>query len=425
MSTLSGTLRLDGDAYRNGQMLGRACRTALRARDRETRAMLRQCRVAPTTVAARVADFARLLKRMAPHWLDEAAGLAAGSGVAVERILAWNCLPGGCGAPAGNNCTAFVWLGEERNLSFKIRDERNRPQQVVIRALPRGGTLQGGTDIGNLGLAHALTSRGLSGCNDTGGFIAPHDGAPQLNDCHLLRYFAEKARTVEDVPRLFDRLAEAGAAGGAGAERGCLFLFADFEEGLLLETARERRAVSRFATGWRVISNHFLSSEARAWETRPPDANTRLRHRRMTELLERLGREPLPHEVFAISRDRLHGRNALCNDDRAHFWMTISAQFHVLDRRYPERSVNYACCGSTRCAPFVALALAVTGGGATLAANGCYRAADRLYRAAGLRGTVPAGLLEFEREGQEPRLAALAWVGALRAIRRAGRVDAS
>jgi hypothetical protein len=68
----------------------------------------------------------------------------------------------------------------------------------------------------------------------------------------------------------------------------------------------------------------------------------------MEDLLKKINNSPSLKDVFGISRDRKNLPHALCNDDKKHFWMTVSAQLQVIDKVSPELSKNYICCGNTR-----------------------------------------------------------------------------
>ncbi len=387
---------LNRSAFVNGKLLGAACRPGLRRRVAAMRRMQKKLRLPERLLAARRRDFARLLRQVAPHWLEEARGLAVGAGVSRSDILLLNCPPPELPA-ATNNCTTFVAVGKRENRLFKIRDERNHPQQFVVYRQPRRLAFQAGRDIGNLGVAHAWNACAVAGANNTGSETLRVGDEPRLNDCHMLRYFAERARTVEDIPRLFERLAEAGAAGGAGPGRGCIFIFADMVQGLILETAGEAAAVIRVRRGSRTVANHYLSAPARKWEAQPPRKNSLIRERRLRELLAGANGWPSLREIFAFSRDRKSSPQCLCNDDRRHFWMTLSVQLQVIDRRDPRASRNYVCCGNPRHSVFLPAPLDLAGVCAPLANGRLYREADRLYQRHRCNGHFRKRWLAFEK----------------------------
>ncbi|MFH0964063.1 MAG: C45 family autoproteolytic acyltransferase/hydrolase [Planctomycetota bacterium] len=413
-------LRLGGSPWENGRAMGRLCRKALRDRVRVTRAMQRAKRIPQGELRARAAAFKELLRKVDEGWLEEAAGLARGAGVTLEEILILNALPGRFYSGT-EECTTFVSVGKEENRLFKIRDERNRTQSFFVRCTKGRMRYQGANDIGNLGLAHFLNEHAVGGANNTGSETDRAPEEPRLNDCHMLRYFAENASSIEEIPGLFGKLAGMGAAGGAGRRRGAIFIFADATGGLVLETAAEAWSARFIRRGTLVIANHFLTAKARRWEAKEPSRNSVLRKERMEELLRRHRGRPTVREIFAISRDRRNAPHALCNDDLTHYWMTISAQLHVIDRREAEDSVNYFCCGNTRNSVYLAAGLGLEETFAALASGEFYRAADRLYQRHGC-GRHLSRVQEAFEEGIEDRVGDRGvYERALRELGKAGR----
>ncbi len=380
----------------------------LRRRLAAAQAIRRRRRIPDSLLAARVRGFRHHLERLAPHWLAEADGMARGAGLPLDGLLMLNCLPPDFYSAPPVQCTSFVAASRSEIRLFKIRDERNHVQCFYIQPLPGGHVLQCAKDIGNLGVAHGFSSCGLAGANNTGSPVADASDEPRLNDCHVLRFLLERARAVDEIPELFSQLLERKAAGGAGAGRGAIYLFADPRRGLLLET-QASGCVARFlGLGTTVVSNHFLSPIARRWMSQPPARNTRLRKKRLETLLARAGRWPDPASVFAASRDRANQPDALCNDDRVHFWMTLSAQLQVIPRDQPGQAVNYVCCGNTRHSVFLPVPLSFRESYLPLLNGRFYEQADTLYRAFGCRWKLRTVQREFERKalaGLDPRTA--------------------
>lgn len=371
---------LDGDVFTNGKLRGRLGRQVLRRRIVRTRTIQQSRKIPDRLIASRIRDFTRAVQKVAPHWLAEVAGLARGAGVSADNILMLNCLPPGFYPPAGHNCTSFIAIGRNANQLFKIRDERNHVQGFFTQRLPSGRWMQIGHDLGNLGAPHFFTSAALAGANNTGSKTTRVSDAPILNDCHILRFLGERATTVRQIPPLMEYLLDRKVANGASAERGAIFLFADPECGLLLESQAFDYATRFVERGILVAANHYLTARAQSWASQPPNKNTQLRYQRMTELLRRCHQPPRPAEVFALSRDRKNRPHSLCNDDRAHFWMTISAQLQVINRQHPEQSVNYVCCGNTRHSLYLPVPLTFTDSYGPLVSGAFYEQADRLYR---------------------------------------------
>jgi hypothetical protein len=389
---------LNKSARANGEIMGKQCAKYLRLRLAATRKQQKLKRISDAEKIARVNDFTKVLKKTAPDWLEEVAGLAAGAKVKAEDILYLNCLPVGFYQPGGNNCTSFIRIGKKENWLFKIRDERNHIQQFGIRQNGKLLRLQYGVDIGNLGVAHSFNSAAVAGANDTGSRTKLVGESVSLNDCHVLRWLSERACNVGEVPGLFEKLLATGFVGGAGKERGMILLFADPERGLVLESAGENFATRFIEKGTYVVSNHFLLPEAKKWQSAAPDINTTKRKTRMEELLKKAGASLSPLDVFAISRDRKHAPHSLCNDDLKHFWMTISTQLAIINRASPEESVNFVCCGNTRQSVFLPVPLARIANDPRALGGDFYARADRLYRRDGCAGGLAKTQKSFERE---------------------------
>ena len=86
-------LSLENGAGENGRIVGGLVAPRLKRKIAAVRAAIAKAGYAETTIAARVADFTRVLSKLTPPWLEEAAGIAAGAKVDVNDLLALNCLP--------------------------------------------------------------------------------------------------------------------------------------------------------------------------------------------------------------------------------------------------------------------------------------------------------------------------------------------
>ena len=373
-------IRLNRSALSNGRTIGRICGTVLRRRIALTRRIQKRRSIPDRLIEGRIREFARNVRRVAPHWLDEAKGMADGAGVSVDDLLMLNCLPGDFYPPYRHNCTTFVAVGSEENRLFKIRDQSNLPQAFSVKETRSQIAFQGANTIGNLGTAHAFNRHAVAGACNTGSHteLVPDD--PLLDDCHMLRFVAENATSVDEAPGLLERLIKGKVAGGAKAGRGAILMLADRNRGLLLESHAQDYSARFVERGTLVVSNHFLTRKAKAWEWQEPIKNTLLRRKRMETLLARCSRPPTPLEIFAVSRDRKSRPHALCNDEAKRPWMTVSAQLQCINRRAPDASVNYICCGNTRNSVYVPVPLAFAESFEPLLSGRFFAQADRLYR---------------------------------------------
>ena len=393
-------VRLEGAAYRNGVIIGTASRKVLRQRIRVMRKTQKQKRVPDRIIQARVRDFTRVLRTAVPHWLREAKGLAVGAGVDTGDILMLNCVPTDMDFPGGNDCTSFVSIGKDENRLFKIRDERNLVQAFYVNH-PRGyKSFQLGHQIGSLGVAHFFNSDVVAGASNTGSPTDFVSDEPKLDGNHVMRVLAETASSVDEIPALMEGLLEQSVLTGSGKDRGTILIFADRHRGLVVEYHSSDYSAKFIDRGTLVISNHFVTKKAQAWESRPPNKNTLLRRARMQQLLAHTGSRPTPQEVFAISRDRKSLPHSLCNDSRRHFWMTISAQLQVVNRHDPDRSVNHVCCGNTRHSVYFPVPVTFRDSFGPMMNGDYYTCTDRVYRKFRCGcGPTPAQT-RFEREAQ-------------------------
>jgi isopenicillin-N N-acyltransferase-like protein len=375
-------IEIRGTAREVGRHTGRLAKAAITERLALVRDAQRTSGVSDGQLASRAKEFASHLERHAPHWLDEAAGVAEGAAVTTEDILALNCLPASLHTPV-HECSSFVRVEAERCMLFKIRDYRTMVQVFAVKACDGQPRLQISSAAGNLGAANAFSEHALAGACNTGSASARVTDAPRMNDCHMLRCILEKAHSVADVPRLAAELIESGAAGGAGSERGSILLFAGPDGGGILETVHDDLVWEEVASGTAVATNHFVSEHARAWESGPPNENTTIRKHRLEELLAAppSGDALDAARVFEISRDRETAPDALCNYDAKDIFMTVSAALHIIDRANPSQSEARVCCGNTRHSFYVPVPLTETRSFVPLASGEFYKLADKHYHA--------------------------------------------
>ncbi|MHC5053953.1 MAG: C45 family autoproteolytic acyltransferase/hydrolase [Planctomycetota bacterium] len=398
MNDGGGFIKLRGTAREVGRRLGRLGAGAIADRMALARDAARRSGVGDGELASRAREFASHVERFAPHWLDEAAGVAEGASVATDDILMLNCLPAPVRTP-GDECTSFVRVEAGRCILFKIRDYRPCVQVFHVNAGDGRPRLQISTEVGGLGAAHVMSEHALAGACNTGSASAHVTDAPRLNDCHMLRWICERARSAADVPRLAAELIESGSAGGAGGDRGSILLFAAPDGGGVLETVHDDLVWTEISKSTLVASNHFVSERARSWESHPPpDENTLVRKRRMEELLGASDTLDAAR-VFEVARDRETAPHALCNYDLKHPWMTVSAALHLIDRADPSRSEARLCCGNTRHSFFLPVPVGEARSFAPLAGGEFYGLADARRRAHGPSDLFAPERKRIERDG--------------------------
>lgn len=373
-------INLDGNCYSNGFKLGSCWKSFLRKRISNVNSTQKKNNINESILNSRVKAFTGILKSVSANWLEEAKGISDAAGIDLNDYLKINCLPADffSSAKAGN-CTSFISIGKKHNMLFKIRDERNHIQTFYTNKVG-DFYYQSGHDIGNMGVAHFFSSRGLAGANNTGSVTEDITEEPVLSDCHILRYIAEHAASVVEIPGLIEKLMKKGIAGGAGKRRGSIFLLADKKRGIVLECTSKDFTYQFIDSGLFTVSNHFTLPESLKWESEAPDKNSLLRKKRSDELLHGVVSENDLKHIFNLSRDRKYVPHSLCNDDLQHFWMTISAQLQIIDRSNPESSINYACCGNSRHSFFLPFPISETRSFEPFLSGKYYSVSNALYK---------------------------------------------
>jgi isopenicillin-N N-acyltransferase-like protein len=286
-----------------------------------------------------------------PDGLDELRGIARGSGVALERVIA---LAGytdlrdalalgvagrarrGAGAalpgPDDGGCSAFlaqrdatadarIWFGQTWDLATD-----NAPFVRLVRRRPIGEPA-----------AFCITTVGclpLIGLSELGVAVGTtnlrtHDaraGVPYVGViCRALR-----ARSAHEAAGEVRRAPRAG---------GHTFLLADSRVALALECSARTCAAFRVVGGVHVHTNHVLAEPHRAREADTPRASSEFRLERLSQLLE-AGRGRIgPGFAKRCFADAAGGPLAICRDD----FDGIST--HAAFVACPETGIAEACAG--------------------------------------------------------------------------------
>jgi hypothetical protein len=299
--------------------------------------------------AERVKRFSSLLSEHAPHWLEEAAAFA---GDTLDELLDFNCAkPNPPPDAQAANCSALVATGgataDGHPLLLKVRDESPWPQLTFRRRLKGCLAVLGGANPGNLGVAHFQNEAGLAGANNTGGPILDPDLGVGLNDCHVHRLVAERARDCAEALEVIGELLARKALGLGGYRKGMIFLYADAKgRGLLVECSRTRLARRFLDDGVLARANDYLLPEMaaemdRARERELWHQSSFARRARLEALLAKAG--PLtPAALEEHSRDTA-GEFPICNVSDRFPFRTVSAWVHVLRRGDPSACRARVC----------------------------------------------------------------------------------
>lgn len=300
------------------------------------------------TCRQRAEGFAELLTQCTPHWFKEAEAMAAAAGIDLWPLLAINCLPPhfwgdhyrpaplddaaateelvnaydaqGIDLTLGGDCTTFFALpgatlpGE--TIFHKNRDERDEVQCLYIKQIDGRHRFVGGGDMGNLGTAHLHTEDFWVGANNTGSPVPPAEYEDNvLNDCHVLRYLAERCASLDDIVPAMEELIANRWLGGGGYEYGMILIFADAARALIVEATSRRLAYRWYEEedAMDVRTNHFLLPELQEY-CLPPHRGSQHRLERARELwFPQNGYIGIP-SCGEIGRDREGAPLAICRN---------------------------------------------------------------------------------------------------------------
>jgi hypothetical protein len=173
------------------------------------------------TLVARSQRHVGIVEQLAPHWLDEAAGIAQVAGVGLELYLA--CLVGRYrGLLFREDCTSYAAVGtatpDGRPLFHKNRDNRTRPQAFYRKeTLLPGGTVLPFLSVGDTsdtGAMMMVNAAGLAGSADQAG-RDPDPRYSGLMNPYGLRHIAETATTCAEALEIVRMMNDRGwYAGG-------------------------------------------------------------------------------------------------------------------------------------------------------------------------------------------------------------------
>ena len=279
--------------------------------------------------------YIRVLERVAPHLAEELHATGAAGGVDAERYVAYMGLKY-CNLERiykedewlepREGCTSYMAIGSasglEATLVHKNRDARQVPQAPVIRHVSGKHRVLGSSDVGDLGLCHALNSEGLAGKTNTGD---PVDIPLRktISNTEILRLVAETCATCEEAVEAMRFYSDRGLI--SNSNRGCIWLFADRQRGVIVEEAP-------FKIAWRFIENEV---DARQNEFKLPEMTGNrpetFRYRLALDKVNELRGRVAPEDLNALSRSTENHPTSICHD------ATNSTTTSVLpfDRRRP------------------------------------------------------------------------------------------
>ncbi|MBD3292642.1 MAG: hypothetical protein GF393_06930 [Armatimonadia bacterium] len=308
---------LDGSPEDVGRTLGELWRADLAADTEDFFARMAEEGLDEELLLRESRPYRRRIADLAPHMLEEMLATAEAAGVPEERFVAYQGLKytfpqrvykRDDWVEPREGCTSFMAIGEASgiaaNLVHKNRDADMVPQSAHIKQIDGGRRVLGGGDVGHIGLCHALNADGLAGKTNSGnGVDTPLRHS--ISTTEILRHVVEQCSTCDEA---LERMRDLSAAGlitnGTG---GCIWLFADREQGLIVEEVP-------FKLKWRFVEDEV---EARGNEFKLPgmreEAPDTPRYATAIARMRELAGRAMPEDLNALSRSTANHPTSICH----------------------------------------------------------------------------------------------------------------
>ena len=249
---------LDGSPRQVGRAFGRVnARSAAADVKRFYRSLRTEEKIPVQRVMKEGKCYLRLVRRYAPHWLNEARALAQAAGVDAERYIIYQ----GAKYRGINRGECFTYYSAPNvnagkvTLFHKNRDNRARPQCAYVKGVRVAGRriyrFMANADTMDMGTMMALNEKGLAVAADTGG-PDPHPRWRGMMNPEVMRVILERAADVDEgleILREFHR--DKTYAGGKIATN---WMLADHRgKGLRVHQTHERLVLKRSARDFMVM----------------------------------------------------------------------------------------------------------------------------------------------------------------------------
>ena len=346
-------ITLNGKAYEIGKIYGGLLYPVFKQHLARVYSHAKRKSISKNNLQQRTKRLRRILKNVAPYWLEEMQGICSETKINPMDILILNSLPENFYKA---NCTSFIAIGNSsktgENILHKNRDELPHLQSFFLKEINGCFRYLAGGTIGDLGISHFLNEKGLAGANNSGSRIKLKEiNGVGLSDCHIMRLVAEKASSCEEALKLVKRIITQGFCGQAGGGRGMIFLFVDKDKGLIVENTSYHLTYQWIKKGKEVRANDFILPGAKRWILRENPASRSLkssqtRYKRGKELLEKEGKISSSF-LRKVSRDPKNYPFSICNDNQEQPTMTLSAFTHLIRKKATDLlSLSWVCNGS-------------------------------------------------------------------------------
>lgn len=370
---------LEGSPAEIGRKLGEVWAADLQADTDDYFRRMKEAGLTEDTLQKDAEAYLRLLDRVAPHLAEELQATGAAGGVEPGRYLAYMGLKY-CNLERihedadwlqpREGCTSFMATGSATgiagNLVHKNRDARQVPQAPVIRHVSGRHRVLGSSDVGDLGLCHALNAEGLAGKTNTGD---PVDKSLRwtISNTEILRLVAETCATCDEALDAMRYYSDRGLI--SNGNRGCIWLFADRRRGLIVEEAPYKFA-------WRFVDDDV---DARQNEFKLPeisgDREESFRYRLALDTVGELRGKVAVEDLNGLARSTENHPTSICHD------ATNSTTTSVLPFDASQPAYWEMTCGHPNNTFFIPMSPSAKGVPRVLADGTMWRMARRLHEA--------------------------------------------
>ena len=250
-------VRLTGTPTEVGQTWGTVNRQAIRTDMERYLARARTENLSEATLIERALTFVEIVKRIAPHWIEESRAIARAAGIDSDLYLSF--LANRPRSIGFHECTSYAVSREltQGGATFfhKTRDNTGRDQAAYVLTSSVKGVNKfiAVWNASAINCSMMVNDKGLAGAADYPAHLTrkndpsallPKPAEPQYRGMmggHFLRYVAERASSCEEALDVIEDFVKRGYYAG-GDVNGQHWLFVD-REGVVLEISSNSRHV--------------------------------------------------------------------------------------------------------------------------------------------------------------------------------------
>ncbi len=198
------------------------------------------------TLLKRSEKFTEIVEKLAPHWLDEARGVAQAVGIDQELYISF-IANGYRNLFLHPECTSYTvhrdYTQNNRILFHKTRDNLEKDQCAFImdRSQAQLNKFIAVSDASVITSMMMVNEKGLAGSADTGGLKVEKPRYQGLMNTYILRFIAEKANNCQEALAIVEEFIAKKIYAG-GDKTGTHWLFVD-KTGTVLEISHNSETI--------------------------------------------------------------------------------------------------------------------------------------------------------------------------------------